>query len=153
MSCWGSNNFRVALLGAALVFFLPVKTLSAHEIMVTNHVSIPGGAKWNPTFWFGNVDDPVPPSDYLPKDHNRVKKWYVRNSAHNLTFYIFGIADKNFHRSGKYPDQVFNPHGGWNWTVCKYKTMRLPFLSYQRHSFAFYLGWRERGNFGVKFSL
>lgn len=109
--------------------------------------------KWNPCWWFGNMDDPTPPQWYRPEDPHRVAKWKRRNPLHNFTFYVVGIADKDFRRVGRYPDQVFNPHEGWNWAVCKYKVWRLPFISYRHGSLKFYLGWRERGNFGAKFTF
>jgi len=148
----GRFVFLVLVGCLTLAAWLPARA-TAHEVTITNSVTLKHGEKLNPKFWVGNVDDPVPPPDYLPRDHNRVHKWYWRNNAHNFTFYIIGIADKKFRRSGHYPDQVFNPHGGWNWAVCKYKWARLPFVSFQKHKFAFYLGWRERGNFGIKLTF
>src|SRR6266542_2704050 len=71
--------------------------------------------KCNPCFWFGNVDDPFPPDDYQPEDPHRIGKWRWRNLCHNFTFYVMGIADKEFVRTGRFPDVVFNPHEGWNW--------------------------------------
>ena len=124
-----------------------------HHVTVTNAMHINHGLKWSPKFWLGNQDDPVAPDDYRRDDPHRVQKWYFRNPTHNLTFYVIGLADKTFRRSGKYPDQVFNPQGGWNWAICKYKWVRLPFISFQRKSFHFYLGWRERGNFGGKLTF
>ncbi len=129
------------------------KAAGCHHVTVTNTMPIPHGLKWSPKFWLGNQDDPIPPDDYRPHDRRRVRKWYFRNPTHNLTFYVIGLGDKTFRRAGKYPDQVFNPHGGWNWAVCKYKWMRLPFISFQRKSFRFYLGWRERGDFGGKLTF
>ena len=73
---------------------------------------------------------------------------------HNFDFYIVGLADKIFRRSGRFPGEVFSPKKrGWNWAVCKYKWVRLPFLSYHRRHFQFYLGWRQRGNFGAKLTF
>jgi hypothetical protein len=125
----------------------------SHEVVVTNKICIKSVEKWNPKFWFGNLDDPLPPADYRPDDRHRVGKWYFRNPTHNLFFYVIGISDKTFHRAGRHPGEVFNPHGGWNWAGCKYKWWRLPFVSYQKKSFRFYLGWRERGNFGGKLTF
>jgi hypothetical protein len=119
-------------------------------VTVTNAVHIMPGTKWNPHFWLGNADEPVPPADYRPDDKRRTQKWYFRNPTHNFNYYVIGIADKTFRRSGRCPHEVFNPHEGWNWAVCKYKFLRLPFASYQRGRFRFYLGWRERGNFGAE---
>ena len=64
-----------------------------------------------------------------------------------------GIADKEFIRGGRHPKEVFNPNGGWNWAACRYKCVWLPFISYQRGRFKFYIGWRERGNFGIKLTF
>src|SRR5581483_3943969 len=133
-----------------LAFARPARASNHNEITVTNRIHIPTTRKFNPKFWLGNLDDPVPPADYLPNDKHRVRKWYWRNPAHNLFFYVIGIADKTFRRSGRCPADVFNPHQGWNWTVCKYKWVRLPFISYRREPFKFYIGWRERGNFGME---
>jgi hypothetical protein len=99
------------------------------------------------------VDDPVPPDWYRPDDRRRRGKWYCRNSLHNFTFYVIGVADKKFDRVGRHSLEVFNPNDGWNWAACKYKWLRLPFISYKKRDFRFYMGWRERGNFGAKLSL
>ncbi|MEO7297049.1 MAG: hypothetical protein ABI042_00580 [Verrucomicrobiota bacterium] len=106
--------------------------------------------KFNPLFWIGNVDDPVPPEWYRPENRARNMLWGFRNPMHNFFFYVVGIADKEFEVVGRFPGKVSGPEGGWNWTVCKYKCLRLPFVSYKRGNFNFYLGWRNRGNFGVK---
>jgi hypothetical protein len=110
-------------------------------------------AKWNPAWWFGNIDSPTPPDKYRPEDKCRTTRWYWRNSLHNFTHYVIGIRDKSFVRVGKFPDKVFAPKGGWNWAVCKYKWLRLPFISYRKADFKFYCGWRERGNFGFKLNF
>ena len=106
--------------------------------------------KFNPVWWLENSDDPVPPEWYLPDDSHRVAKWRFRNPFHNFDFYVIGIADKKFTRSGRYPEKISNPNGGWNFAVSRRKIFLLPFVSYQHGKFEFYLGWRERGNFGIK---
>ncbi len=106
--------------------------------------------KFNPIWWWGNADDPDPPDWYRPDDAGRRWKWYSRNPAHNFTFYVIGIGDKEFTRWGAYPDAVFNPDGGWNWTWSHAEFLPLPFWSYRRGEFQCYFGWRERGNFGIK---
>ena len=126
----------------------------AGQITVTNSVCVCPGLKRSPKFWFHNLDDSIPPPDYRPNDKYRVRKWYFRNSMHNFNFYVIGLADKTFHRSARFPGEVFNPHNhGWNWAVCQYKWVRLPLLSYHRRHFQFYIGWRERGNFGAKLTF
>jgi len=106
--------------------------------------------KINSCWWLKNDDDPVPPAWFVKnKPHwYRMFMWYLRNPLHNFTFYVIGIADKQFESYGKRPDTVF-VHG-WDWAVRKYKWLRLPFISYQGHGWQFYIGWRDRGNFGVK---
>ena len=74
----------------------------------------------------------------------------MRNPFHNFDFYVTGIADKSSTRIGPFPRQLANPNGGWNWAVCRYKWVRLPFVDYQRGRFEFYCGWRTAGNFGFK---
>jgi hypothetical protein len=122
-------------------------------VIITNTIHIPTAQKFNPLFWFKNADDPEPPAKMWPGDPHRHFKWYWRNPLHNFTFYVIGIADKTFVRTGKYPARVFAPDGGWNWTMSKYKCLRLPFVSYQAGTFHFYVGWRNRGNFGFEFKF
>ena len=144
---------RVVLIGLVAAALGTAPAARAVQINVTNSVCIRAGLKWDPKFWFRNLDDPLPPPDYRPNDKHRVRKWYYRNSLHNFDFYIIGLADKTFRRSGRFPGDVFNPRAGWNWAVCKHKWVRLPFVSYHRRHFQFYFGWRERGNFGIKLTF
>jgi hypothetical protein len=109
--------------------------------------------KLNPVWWFGNADEPVPPNWYMPDDDHRKTKWYFRNPLHNFTFYVIGIADKKSARSGRYPDVVTNPNGGWNFAISRRRIIFLPFISYERRKFEFYLGWHARGNFGAKINF
>jgi hypothetical protein len=103
---------------------------------------------------FGNDDDGI----YGDPVWNplREKKWWiamlwwVRNPFHNLTFYVLGITNKPFVRYGRYPSDNFAPVSGWNWCVINYKWLWLPFISYVGWLGKFYVGWRERGNFGIK---
>lgn len=126
---------------------------SWHSVEVRPRKKLPEISTWNkfnPVWWFGNIDDPVPPAWFRPDEKRRVFKWHLRNPFHNFTFYVIGIADKPHVRSGRYPKKVGNPNGGWNFAVAKHRLLRLPFLAYNRGKFAFYLGWRERGNLGAK---
>ncbi|MGO8740963.1 MAG: hypothetical protein ACLQUR_01025 [Limisphaerales bacterium] len=109
--------------------------------------------KLNPAWWFKNSDEPVPPKWYQPDDRHRVLKWHCRNPFHNFDNYIIGVADKDFVRSGKYPERNSSPHGGWDFAVARRKLVLLPFLSWQRDSFNFYCGWREHGSFGIKLNV
>lgn len=109
--------------------------------------------KFNPVWWLENCDDPVPPAWYRPDDRQRAMKWRFRNPFHNFDFYVIGVADKKITRSGPYPEKISNPNGGWNFAVSRRKIVVLPFISYQRGRFEFYLGWRTRGNFGMKLNF
>lgn len=80
-------------------------------------------------------------------------QWWVRNPFHNLTFHV--ICPKSpFTREGSFPKDVFNPCGsGWNRCVITSATgKKFPFISYIGWC-KFYIGWRERGNFGIKLTL
>lgn len=179
MSCW----FRLALAGIALCFGAACATtqptqpsspaarpitpalspvggegekasVSSGKVTTTN--APPAGKqfqKWNPIWWFGNVDDPEPPEWYRPGSTNRRWLWRLRNPLHNFTFYVIGIADKPFTRTGKFPNAVFAPDGGWNRAVARYKCVCLPFVSFNGTRCRFYFGWRERGNFGCKMNF
>ena len=114
-------------------------------------------------FWaiFGNDDDPEPPSDYNPgwPLWRRRLWWWFRNPFHNLFFYVIGVVGKPIERIVIYPKDaasnlVFRPLG-WYVTYIKYKSFRLPFISYQGTGFIkkFYAGWREKGNLGFKLTL
>ena len=127
-----------------------------HSIVVTPSPDLPKIRlcdELNPVWWLGNIDDPVPPASYKPDDRWRFLKWRFRNPFHNFDFYVIGIADEEFVRSGRYPEKVGNPRGGWGFAVSKYKCLRLPFVSYDRNRFHFYFGWRNHGNFGIKINL
>jgi hypothetical protein len=143
-------NYIRTFLALVSIWFACSAVAYGTTVTVTNAVHIKPGAKWKPGFWLGNSDEPVPPADYRPDDKRRTQKWYFRNPTHNFNYYVIGIADKSFRRLGRCPHEVFNPREGWNWAVCKYKFLRLPFVSYRHDRFRFYLGWRERGNFGAE---
>jgi len=127
-----------------------------HTIIVTPPTNLPAihfYYKLNPVWWLKNSDEPVPPAWYRPDDKHRVTKWHFRNPFHNFDNYIIGVADKQFQRSGRYPERNSSPHGGWDFEVARRKLAVLPFVSYQRGRFNFYWGWRERGNFGIKLNF
>ena len=106
--------------------------------------------KLNPVWWLQNADDPVPPDWYLPGNKHRALKWSFRNPLHNFNFYVIGVADKKIIRSGRWPVKNFNPNGGWAVATVRRKLVLLPFVSYQRTHCIFYIGWRERGDFGAE---
>jgi hypothetical protein len=109
--------------------------------------------KLNPIWWFGNADEPVAPKWYRPGKSCRNFMWHMRNPFHNFDFYVVGIVEKPFTRVGRFADRLSNPNGGWNWSVSRYKRLRLPFIDYRRGKFEFYFGWRTSGAFGIKFNF
>ena len=109
--------------------------------------------KINPVWWLQNADEPVPPAWYLPDDKHRATKWRFRNPFHNFTHYIIGVADKNFVRYGQYPKRNSDPNGGWNFALSRRMVALLPFVSYERRWITFYLGWLDRGCFGMEMRL
>jgi hypothetical protein len=136
----------------------PAGTNSArwHTVTVTPRPDLPRiyfYNKLNPVWWFGNIDDPIPPAWYRPDSTHRDSLWHLRNPLHNFDHYVIGIADKRFVRTSRYPESISNPHGGWDFAVARHKLAVLPFLSYERGRFNFYFGWRERGDFGIKLNF
>ena len=109
--------------------------------------------KLDPKWWFGNVDDPEPPDNYRPNDAHRTFKWYIRNPFRNAFYYVIGVRDRERTVTGRHPSDTFAPHGGWNIVVTRCQVLYLPFVSYARGRFQFYLGWRVSGGFGIKCRL
>jgi len=109
--------------------------------------------KINPVWWVANADDPLPPENYRKGRRGRKLFWSLRNPFHNFTFYVIGVADRPVSRAGNYPTKTTNPNGGWNWAVCRYKCVGLPFVDYRRGRFEGYFGWRTGGNFGMKLNF
>jgi len=106
--------------------------------------------KLNPIWWFLNDHDKKAPIDFRPGSYGILREllWLLRNPLHNFTFFIIGISDKPFVIRGLFPSNVFNPNGGWKYHFVIYKKLKLPFISYC-NKVQFYIGWRERGNFGI----
>jgi len=109
--------------------------------------------KMNPIWWFKNADEPIAPAWYRPGQRGRNFRYHLRNPGHNLGYYVLGIADKPFTRVGRFPGNMASPVGRWNWAVCRYKRLRLPFVDYHRGRFECYAGWRTGGNFCLKFNF
>lgn len=123
-----------------------------HTVLVTPNPDAPEihfYDKLNPVWWLQNADEPEPPDWYRPADKHRVLKWRFRNPFHNFDHYVIGIADKQFQRSGQYPERNSDPNGGWDFDLSRRKLVVLPFISYEKSGCTFYFGWREHGAFGM----
>lgn len=116
-----------------------------------------GMVKWLVWALFKNEDDgEIGDRNWNPeqKDSWKIRiLWWIRNPAHNLCFFVIGMAGEPGVRVGDYPGTVFNPHGGWNrCTHYSASGRRAKFVSYIGR-IKFYFGVRERGNFGIKLTL
>ncbi len=107
----------------------------------------------NPVWWLGNSRNPQAPEWYMPDNPLRNTAWYIRNPFDNFTRYVIGFADKETVRYGVHPESLSNPHGGWNFSITKYKCLYLPFIDYRKGTFEFYFGWRKYGDFGIKLNF
>ncbi|MDO6385575.1 hypothetical protein Q3Y64_04675 [Uliginosibacterium sp. 31-12] len=110
-------------------------------------------SKWIAWALFGNDEDGIyGDASFNPggrRDRITAVRWWVRNPFHNLTFHVIGVP-RPFVSVGDFPNDVFAPFGGWNRCVrIGANGRRYPFLSYIGRC-KFYVGWRERGNFGIK---
>ena len=121
---------------------------------------IPWYKKLNPLWWLGNEDDgPCGDPNWFKKNCNskcnlKCKiKWFFRNPFHNFMFYVIGVADK---KCEKKPEHIWSPKGyGIYKDYTKCGKIKLPFISYKSKNgkFETYIGWRERGNFGISFRI
>lgn len=116
---------------------------------------VPWYKKLNP-MWalFGNEDDgfwgdlAFNPAQY--KTIPTAIKWWFKNPAHNLMWYVLGVADVDRYVSGKHGDRIWNPTGrGWQYCWTHLTIIKLPFVSYISNSRRFYLGWRPGGAFSL----
>lgn len=133
-----------------------------------------GAFHWISWALLGNDDDGIfgeePSANYAPHWESSFLKavsWTLRNPFHNLFFYVFGQAGKE--SVSEYVLFELTPE---SWTTFSYRPTAhtvfpgehsgcflglhggFPFFSlrwdYGRR-LEFYIGWRERGNFGIKF--
>ncbi len=123
---------------------------------------------------FGNEDDGIygEEANFLPNEPNdeaKARKWWIRNPLHNFCFYVIGSADKvndeiTLFKASKNGIDSFSykPIGDTVFADTATSIFialhgKKPFFSLrigsQYRSFDFYLGWRERGNFGIKCCL
>jgi hypothetical protein len=71
--------------------------------------------EWLAWALFGNEDDGI--YGQYPETRWGAVQWWLRNPAHNLTFYVMGAAHLDHKRSGMWPFSVFAP-GGQGWNCC-----------------------------------
>ena len=122
---------------------------------------------------FGNDDDGVfgERANYrlgTPPTYSKAFCWWWRNSFHNFTFYVIGSAHRQNSqlivlglsseglRLFEYRPVGTHIHHGQGSSVLFAFHGGKPFLSmrlaHDHYKGDFYVGWRKRGNFGIKFS-
>ncbi len=119
--------------------------------------------KWPLWMLFGNDDDGIfGERSGMPAYENRSAsvgtaiRWWLRNPLHNFCFYVIGTADQANSRRilcqwSRREKRVLEPnpcflvalHGGKPF-IC----IRWPYNAKRKGEL--YIGWRERGNFGIK---
>lgn len=119
---------------------------------VTGRVKKPLSKKLNPVWWWKNDDDPNPPDWFAGSK----LAWWIRNPFHNLTFYVVGVADRNYTVYGKAPAglsvRADLDEFGWQWSVILAGgILPLPWLSYTGRRVTWYMGWQPTGKLGFKF--
>ena len=121
--------------------------------------SIPLYKKLNPLWWFGNEDDGwCGEKDkgmrwWLTKNCSGkctiscAVKWFIRNPMHNFVFYVIGFADHEIENKTFWP----SPPHKILFTMRRVKgtIIKLPFFAFRCKKWEGYIGWRERGNFGI----
>jgi len=113
---------------------------------VIKREKLPLRKKINPWWWLWNDDEPEPPSWYAGKH----LMWWLRNPFHNFTFYVAGVADKNYFIFGTREPVLDGPApGGWKCHIIGTWFPR-PYISYRGRRLIFYIGWRYDGALGCK---
>lgn len=107
----------------------------------------PVARKLNPVWaLFGNDDDVRDPGVWMS-----VRSW-IGSPAHNLAWYVVGVADRDRIVEGPCGARLFNPRGGLLWSLTHVRIagadVVLPFASWSGRHVCLYLGWRPSGAFG-----
>lgn len=83
--------------------------------------------------------------------------WWLRNPAHNLTWYGIGVADRERVTTGRWGGAFHRPGGGWLtcWTDVQVGRLwlALPYVSFVSPHVKAYAGWRPSGAFGLKLNI
>lgn len=129
---------------------------------------------WTSWILFGNDDDGIFGENWTfhldqPISGLKALKWGMRNPLHNFCFYVIGSAHRhnreitllNLTSKGLCLFE-YNPYQSRNFGDVNssffialhggkpFVSLRLAYSSTHRGNF--YLGWRDRGNFGIKFA-
>jgi hypothetical protein len=107
--------------------------------------------KINPIWWLGN-DEGIDPSFHPEKSQlDRAFYWFFRNLFHNFMAYVVGFNDRPITVTGPKPAElpiwIDANESGWKWAIVHPVgwPLWLPFISYSKGKFAFYIGWIPSG--------
>jgi hypothetical protein len=108
-------------------------------------------------FFLNELDGVIGDSRWNPerKDTFMIRlKWWLRNPCHNLTWHVLGFAQKPSTRV----DFQLEDAPGWNYAMTLIKNdigyfTLYPYCLYFSPKIKFYIGWRGRGTFGIKFNI
>lgn len=119
--------------------------------------------RWLPRFldfvWLADNADEDYDASFKPNKPHWLRKilFLIRNPFHNFTFFYAGVAHRHFVRYSLHPG-IWGPGPEGEGVNAAYiqsegLVVGYPFLSIRktigRRNFQAYLGWRERGNFGM----
>lgn len=126
---------------------------------------------WTSWMLFGNDDDGIfgegDKDNYNPE--RKALRWWLRNPLHNFCFYVIGSAYRQNGqftlvdlRSQRNRFFKYQPTEGRDFEKKETRFflgfhggkpfIYLKLLWGNRHQSLFYIGWRERGNFGIRFT-
>lgn len=105
------------------------------------------------TFFKNELDGEIGDNIWNPerKDTWKIRlQWWLRNPCHNLTWHVIGFSQYDTMRF----DFQKEDQAGWNYALSYVPENKsiYPFCLYQGKVWTFYLGWRGRGTFGIKFN-
>lgn len=156
--------------------FISEEVPPLYQVIPPNRSSIESYDFYHWTLWamFGNDDDGIygERADFRkdePDDFKKAFLWWVRNPFHNLFFYVIGsadepnslfiifqMADSRIRAFQYYPEARSNFPSK---NSCLFVALNggKPFIAFrlvlsQYREMQFYVGWRARGNFGIKFN-
>jgi len=109
--------------------------------------------KLNPIWWLGNADEPVAPDWYRPGKSCRNLMWHLRNPFSQFRLLCYWPFPTNHSSCRSFPRRNVHPHDGWNWGVCRYYYLQLPYVSYGRGRVMSVLRLASGGAFGIELKL
>lgn len=149
----------------------PAAEHALYQVIPRHRKQIKSGDIFHLAMWsfFGNDDDGIfgeqPSSNYkteLKPGVKRALSWGLRNPLHNFTFYVIGSADKPPGKKhvllalGRNKPRLFNQPDTEQYVFYEKDLSLLlvshggrPFFSFSLPFLQGYIGWRERGNFGL----